>query len=95
MIRLTIIASLIFSISGAFAFTPLMPSGQAGTSKYLHDVRGSTSSYLSMFTGIVEEIGTVVSLEQRDDMVLWDGTRGQGTELVVKGDIVLDEAYLG
>ena len=24
-----------------------------------------------MFTGIVEEMGTVKSLEQRDDMVLW------------------------
>ena len=25
----------------------------------------------NMFTGIVEEMGTVKSLEQRDDMVLW------------------------
>jgi len=48
-----------------------------------------------MFTGIIEEIGTVVELVERDDMVLWDGSSGTGTELTVKGNIVLDEAYLG
>jgi len=48
-----------------------------------------------MFTGIVEEMGTVVSMEERDDMTLWDGTKGKGTELVVQGDVVMDGAYLG
>lgn len=48
-----------------------------------------------MFTGIVEEMGTVVSLEERNDMILWDGSKGSGTELVVKADVVLGEAYLG
>lgn len=48
-----------------------------------------------MFTGIIEEMGTVVSLEERDDMVLWDGTKGKGTELAVKGNVVLEGAYLG
>lgn len=48
-----------------------------------------------MFTGIIEEMGNVVSLEQRDDMTLWDGTKGSGTELVVKGGVVMDGAYLG
>jgi riboflavin synthase len=48
-----------------------------------------------MFTGIVEEMGTVVSLEERDDMVLWDGSKGQGTEMTVKGDVVMEGAYLG
>ena len=48
-----------------------------------------------MFTGIVEEMGTVVSMEERDDMTLWDGTKGKGTELVVKGKVVLQDAYLG
>lgn len=28
-------------------------------------------------------------------MTLWDGSKGQGTELVVKGDVVMEEAYLG
>jgi len=48
-----------------------------------------------MFTGIVEEMGEVVSLETKDDIQLWDGTKGKGTELVVRGDVVLDGAYLG
>ncbi|CAJ1933674.1 unnamed protein product [Cylindrotheca closterium] len=48
-----------------------------------------------MFTGIVEEMGTVVSLEERDDMPLWDGSTGVGTELVVEGNVVMDGAYLG
>jgi len=48
-----------------------------------------------MFTGIVEEMGTVVNLEERDDMILWDGSKGKGTELTVKGSVVLDGAYLG
>mmetsp|Transcript_19794 Transcript_19794/g.28614 ORF Transcript_19794/g.28614 Transcript_19794/m.28614 type:complete len:283 (-) Transcript_19794:127-975(-) len=55
----------------------------------------SSNSALGMFTGIVEEMGTVVSLEERTDMVLWDGSTGSGTELVVKADVVLDGAYLG
>ena len=48
-----------------------------------------------MFTGIIEEVGTVVALEQRDDMILWDGSKGKGTELTVQGDVVLEGAYLG
>lgn len=48
-----------------------------------------------MFTGIVEEMGTVVDLQTKDDMVLWDGSKGSGTELTVQGDVVLDGAYLG
>ena len=50
---------------------------------------------LDMFTGIVEEMGTVVSLQERDDMVLWDGSKGKGTELVVEADVVMEGAYLG
>jgi hypothetical protein len=49
----------------------------------------------NMFTGIVEEMGTVVSLVERDDMPLWDGSTGKGTELTVKGNVVMDGAYLG
>jgi len=48
-----------------------------------------------MFTGIVEEMGEVVSLETRNDMTLWDGSKGKGTEMVIKGDVVMDGAYLG
>ena len=54
-----------------------------------------TSTSRFMFTGIVEEMGEVVSCKTRDDMTLWDGSTGSGTELAVKGAIVMDGAYLG
>jgi riboflavin synthase len=47
-----------------------------------------------MFTGIVEEMGTVVSLEERDDMPMWDATKGKGIELVVKGNVFIGDDYL-
>lgn len=50
---------------------------------------------LAMFTGIVEEMGTVVSVQHRDDMPLWDGSFGSGTELTVQANVVLEGAYLG
>ena len=50
---------------------------------------------LMMFTGIVEEMGKVVSLEERDDITLWDGSKGKGTEIVVEADVVMGGAYLG
>ncbi|KAL7474729.1 hypothetical protein ACHAW6_000686 [Cyclotella cf. meneghiniana] len=56
---------------------------------------GSSTSRLQMFTGIIEEMGEVVSLETKDDIPLWDGTVGRGTEMVVRGDVVLEGAYLG
>jgi riboflavin synthase len=48
-----------------------------------------------MFTGIVEEMGEVVSLESRVDVPLWDGTVGEGTVLTIRASTVLDGAYLG
>lgn len=48
-----------------------------------------------MFTGIVEEMGTVVNFQDRNDMTLWDGSIGRGTELTVRGDVVMEGAYLG
>jgi hypothetical protein len=50
---------------------------------------------LAMFTGIVEEMGTVVNMEERNDMTLWDGSKGKGTELTVRGNVVMEGAYLG
>ena len=55
----------------------------------------TTKSLRRMFTGIVEEVGEVLSFETRDDMVLWDGSRGTGTEMVIGGEVVMDGAYLG
>lgn len=52
-------------------------------------------SQLNMFTGIIEEMGQVLSLETKDNMTLWDGSKGSGTEMTVKGGVVMDGAYLG
>lgn len=54
-----------------------------------------TNTKLNMFTGIIEEMGQVLSLETKDDMTLWDGSKGKGTEMVVQGGVVMEGAYLG
>lgn len=81
--RLIAAAILVFSQSGN-GFAP--SSTRRGV---------ASPSSRRMFTGIVEEMGEVVSLETRDDMALWDGTRGTGTEMSIRGDVVLEGAYLG
>eukprot|EP00045_Choanoeca_perplexa_P002439 m.24505 g.24505 ORF g.24505 m.24505 type:complete len:439 (-) comp11521_c0_seq1:64-1380(-) len=48
-----------------------------------------------MFTGIVEEIGTVQKLLFDQEVELWDGSKGQGTVLTVKCSTALDGAYIG
>ncbi|GLD96147.1 hypothetical protein PINS_up004825 [Pythium insidiosum] len=48
-----------------------------------------------MFTGIIEELGTVVSMQERDDLLLWNGDRGSGFELVVRVKLALEGAYIG
>ena len=97
-----------FTLGTAFLLSSLLPRGSHGfapTSTRRTGGSGSISSSSSpskittttrhMFTGIIEEMGEVISLETRDDMTLWDGSKGKGTEMVLKGDIVLDGAYLG
>lgn len=48
-----------------------------------------------MFTGIIEEMGTVTAMVQRDDLLLWNGERGEGWELSVRCPVAADGAYLG
>lgn len=98
-------ATLMFLVVGSSmscvgAFQPsirqLSPYAATSTSTTTANAPATAfSTSLDMFTGIIEEMGNVVSLEQRDDMTLWDGTKGSGTELVVKGGVVMDGAYLG
>ena len=40
-------------------------------------------------------MGEVVELSSRQDMPMWDGTTGEGVELTVVADTVLQEAYIG
>lgn len=48
-----------------------------------------------MFSGIVEEMGSVASLVKNDKVKLWDGSEGAGVELTVKANTVLDGATEG
>jgi riboflavin synthase len=48
-----------------------------------------------MFTGIVEEMGSVLRLVQVDDLVLWNGERGSGWVLTISAQKVLQGAYEG
>lgn len=48
-----------------------------------------------VFSGIVEEVGTVVSLDESADVELWDGSRGAGAVLVVAATTVVQGAYVG
>ena len=73
----------------------LLPSITAFTPTLSPAISIKRSRSLQMFTGIVEEMGQVISLETKDDIQLWDGSTGAGTEMVVRGDVVLDGAYLG
>ena len=87
---LFVIISLAFAVQVGLGFAPLK-SHRGGRPAAIT----SSSSSHQMFTGIIEEMGEVVSLETRDDMTLWDGSKGSGTEMVIKGDVVMDGAYLG
>ena len=80
--------SLLSASTHAFAPTPIRPA-----TAFVATTTANTA--LGMFTGIVEEMGTVVDIRDRNDMTLWDGSIGMGTELTVRGDIVMDGAYLG
>jgi riboflavin synthase len=52
-----------------------------------------------MFTGIVEDMGTILQLEERDDIPSWDGSGiSSGTVMTIQtsSDVILDQsAYVG
>jgi hypothetical protein len=92
-----ILSSLFFNMK-LLSFTTAATLATLGSSfapLASNNVQSRSSTARNMFTGIIEEMGTVVNLEERDDMTLWDGSKGKGTELTVKGEVVLDGAYLG
>lgn len=49
----------------------------------------------AMFSGIVEEMGTIRSLRKVDGLSLWDGSVGQGWKMEVEASEVLGQASLG
>lgn len=40
-------------------------------------------------------MGTVVDVSENPEMRLWDGSLGSGTEMVVRGTVALEDAYVG
>jgi len=48
-----------------------------------------------VFTGIVEEMGVVESVNRKADMELWDGSRSEGFVLRIACKIALKDAYIG
>ena len=50
---------------------------------------------MKMFSGIVEEIGNVDSIEFNKIIEMWDGTVSEGVELTIKANKVLGDAYIG
>mmetsp|Transcript_81426 Transcript_81426/g.143774 ORF Transcript_81426/g.143774 Transcript_81426/m.143774 type:complete len:243 (-) Transcript_81426:191-919(-) len=48
-----------------------------------------------VFTGIVEEMGTVVSVTRKADLEMWDGSKSEGFVLRIRCKVALDGAYLG
>lgn len=48
-----------------------------------------------MFTGIIEELGTVHSLDPAATLTFWDGSTGPGTLLTISCALALEGAYIG
>lgn len=48
-----------------------------------------------MFTGIVEEMGTVVLVQKSSRVPLWDGSVGEGVLLTISASLTLEGAYIG
>ena len=43
-----------------------------------------------VFSGIVEEMGTVISMKKVNEITLWDGSKGEGYLLKIKAKVVLN-----
>lgn len=64
-----------------------------------HRVRhhASTSNLLvrGMFSGIVEDMGTVEEINFTKQLKLWDGSVGEGCILSIKSPVAVQDAYIG
>merc|ERR1719223_1170757 len=74
-------------LKSATSFSLKCPRGQCRNNKKL-DAR-------MIFSGIVEDIGTVDNLITNKNMVLWDGSTGEGVELTVQSKLAIEDAYIG
>ena len=85
---LIVVAVLCLVISVVFSFMPQR------LVKSVHQ-RDAKSPGRRMFSGIVEEMGTVEELRKVPDMVMWDGSVSEGVELTVKAETALGDSYIG
>jgi riboflavin synthase alpha subunit len=51
--------------------------------------------FTQVFSGIVEEQGTIVSVAEVDDLKMWDGTVGKGYVLKVEATVVMKTCEMG
>jgi hypothetical protein len=58
-------------------------------------VLGRAPAPSMMFSGIVEEMGSVRNLQKVERLEQWDGSVGEGWELEVEASEALGQAYLG
>jgi riboflavin synthase len=82
-------------LQSLFLFQLVLLTKQAAAFLPIASTRQKSNVARNMFTGIVEEMGTVVALQERDDMLLWDGSKGSGTELSILSSVMMEGAYLG
>eukprot|EP00933_Yihiella_yeosuensis_P032748 TRINITY_DN26386_c0_g1_i1.p1 TRINITY_DN26386_c0_g1~~TRINITY_DN26386_c0_g1_i1.p1 ORF type:complete len:246 (-),score=55.80 TRINITY_DN26386_c0_g1_i1:203-940(-) len=48
-----------------------------------------------VFTGIIEEMGTVAKIEKKAGLEMWDGSKSEGFVLKINCKVALEGAYLG
>lgn len=48
-----------------------------------------------MFSGIVEEMGTVNEVKADNDIKLWDGSTSEGLVFKIRANSTLQDAYIG
>lgn len=89
---IAIIYMFISLCSGVLGF-----SSSISSPRYQYNAPHSRSSETAhgMFSGIVEEMGTVNSVMKDEKVEMWDGSIGEGFVLSVKTDVAFEDSYIG
>ena len=61
-----------------------LTSSPIANHQFMPSLSHSSSSRREVFSGIIEEMGTVKSMELKDEMEMWDGSKASGYELTIK-----------
>lgn len=89
VVRIYLFMSLMLCISYSLHHTMTF-------NKYIvsNSPKKSSKTKSAMFSGIIEEIGTIERLDKKE-LQLWDGSSAEGVELMVKTMICKQDAYIG